>query len=208
MAEYGFQSFPELSTIQKFADSTQFSLDSEVIKWHQKSYVGNGIIAAQIEKYFGKATDFKDFVIKSQKTQALAMQMAIDAHRLKKGHCWGTLFWQFNDCWPGPSWSCRDVYGNSKEFYKQLPLLFAPIALIPETKSDTTEIFLSNDLRESIKVEVEVKNKSGEILFRKKIKIKSNQIASVWQTTLKNLTLIVKRNNQIVFQRKTEFFKI
>jgi beta-mannosidase len=209
MAEYGFQSFPELSTIQKFADSTQFSLDSEVMKWHQKSYVGNGIIAAQIEKYFGKAIDFKDFLIKSQKTQTLAMQMAIDAHRLKKGHCWGTLFWQFNDCWPGPSWSCRDVYGNQKEFYKKLAILFAPVALIPERKNDSLFIHLVNDHRINQKVEIEIKGSDGAILYRKKINIKTNQNLKVWETsTQKDFTLSIKKRNEIVFYRESDFLKL
>ena len=36
MSEFGFQSFPELATIAKFADSSQWYLDSKVMKSHQK----------------------------------------------------------------------------------------------------------------------------------------------------------------------------
>jgi beta-mannosidase len=180
MAEYGFQSFPEMQTILKFADSSSLSTDSEIMKWHQKSYVGNALIVKQAEKYFGKIKSFEDFVDKSQSAQALAMQTAIDAHRLKKGHCWGTLFWQYNDCWPGPSWSSRDVYGNWKKLHHQLDMLYAPIALIPEIKGNKRYVWLVNDLPNDAEVLVEIK-KNGKLIFLKKVKSKGNSLKKLLQ---------------------------
>jgi len=180
MAEYGFQSFPEMQTIQKFADSSSLSLDSETMKWHQKSYVGNALIVKQVEKYFGKIRSFADFVDKSQSAQALAMQIAIDAHRLKKGHCGGTLFWQYNDCWPGPSWSSRDVYGNWKKLHYLLEMLYAPLALIPEQKGKFFNIWLVNDLPKDARVLVEIK-KNGKLIFLKKLSAKANSVKKLFQ---------------------------
>ncbi len=117
MVEYGFQSFPEMKTIMTFATNYDLSLDSEVMKNRQKSYIGNGMIALHTEKYFGKPKNFKDFVEKSQLTQAKAMEMAIKAHINSAPHCMGTMFWQLNDCWPGPSWSVIDYYGRHKKAY-------------------------------------------------------------------------------------------
>lgn len=146
MAEYGFQSFPDMETISYFADSSDWSLESQVMKHHQKSYVGNGMIEQHIKKYYGEAADFPDFVEKSQLTQTLAMQKAIDAHRLAKGYCWGSLFWQLNDCWPGPSWSAIDVFGREKKFYKALDYLYAPVAVIPGVEKDSLQFTMINDL--------------------------------------------------------------
>lgn len=202
MSEYGFQSLPEMSTIRKFTEESQLSLDSEVMKWHQKSYVGNGMISKHAEKYFGKASNFEDFVNKSQQTQALAMQMAIDAHRLRKGHCWGTLFWQYNDCWPGPSWSSRDVYGNWKQLHNELKVLYAPLSLIPEVKDKKTTIWISNDLREAVEVELEILD-GRKTLFKKKLNIEGNGLRKVYRLKSKNgLLLIVKQFGKVIFKRQ------
>ena len=206
MSEYGFQSFPEMSTIRKFAEESQLSLDSEVMKWHQKSYVGNGMIAKHAEKYFAKTSNFEDFANKSQQTQALAMQIAIDAHRIRKGHCWGTLYWQYNDCWPGPSWSSRDVYGNWKQLHKDLKVLFAPLALIPELKGKKTTIWLSNDLREAADVDLEVLE-MGKIRFKKSLQMEANGLLELYKFTHKKgkeFNLIIRKNGAVIFERKIQ----
>jgi beta-mannosidase len=114
MVEYGFQSYPTLSAIASFADDSSRSLKSSVMQNRQKSYVGNQLIEREIERYYGPATSFEDFLVKSQKVQAIALKKAIDQHFEHRPHCMGTLFWQLNDCWPGPSWSIIDYYGNEK----------------------------------------------------------------------------------------------
>ena len=207
MAEYGFQSFPSINTILKFADSTDLNLNSDVMKWHQKSYVGNGLILKQIKRYFSEPLNFADFIEKSQQTQALAIQMAIDAHRLKKGHCWGTLFWQLNDCWPGPSWSARDVYGNHKKILKELPVLFAPIALIPKVKGENLEFFLVSDKPNIQNVKIIISNKH-KILFEKKIKTNNESAVLAHELTdkklkkIKELKLVLMISDKVIFERK------
>ena len=46
--------------------------------------------------------------------QGDAIKTAIEAHRRDKPYCWGSLFWQHNDCWPVASWASRDWYGRWK----------------------------------------------------------------------------------------------
>jgi len=113
-AEYGFQSFPEYATLLKFSDTTQWNLESTVMKHHQKSYVGNGMIEKHATSLFGKTADFKRFVYYSQLTQSVAVSMAVSGHRTNMPRCSGTIFWQLNDCWPAPTWSSIDYYGNWK----------------------------------------------------------------------------------------------
>ena len=91
----------------------------------QKSYIGNGMIEDQINKFLSPAHSFEDFVEKSQEVQSMALNFALNAHINKQPHCMGTLFWQLNDCWPGPSWSIIDYYQRPKKGYFTVKKAFA-----------------------------------------------------------------------------------
>lgn len=152
-AEYGFQSFPEYATIGKFAPRDQWDLDAAVMKSHQKSYVGNGMILKHARLLFGEPSSFEDFVYYSQLTQATAVSMAVNGHRLDFPRCMGTLYWQVNDCWPAPTWSSMDYYWNwkalhywVKEDYKDLTVLSR------KTKEGISEYYLVNDTPDSLEI--------------------------------------------------------
>ncbi len=44
MSEYGFQSFPELSTVRRYAEPEDYDIFSKVMQSHQRSSIGNGTI--------------------------------------------------------------------------------------------------------------------------------------------------------------------
>jgi beta-mannosidase len=125
MVEYGFQSYPEMSTLKTVMADSSLRLDSPLMSHRQKSYIGNGLITKHIEQYYDSPQSFEEFVELSQKTQALGLEMATEAHMNTRPHCMGTLFWQLNDCWPGPSWSVIDYYGNRKEAYQTVKKEFS-----------------------------------------------------------------------------------
>lgn len=129
-AEYGFQSFPEFNTLRSFSTEADWDIGSEVMKQHQKSYVGNDMILKHAKRLYGEPKDFSTFVYYSQLTQAMAVSMAIAGHRIDAPRCGGTLYWQVNDCWPVSSWSSIDYYNNWKalqyrvrEDYRDLAIL-------------------------------------------------------------------------------------
>lgn len=114
MSEYGFQSFPELDTMLKYAPESELALESEIMLAHQKNARGNQIIKEYMEQYLPTPKDFKAFLYMSQVLQAEAIRIAIEAHRRNKPYCMGTLYWQMNDCWPAASWAGMDYYGRWK----------------------------------------------------------------------------------------------
>ncbi|MFK5959372.1 MAG: glycoside hydrolase family 2 TIM barrel-domain containing protein [Lutibacter sp.] len=175
MVEYGFQSFPSMKTIKKFAKSSSFSLDSETMINRQKSYIGNSLITKHINTWFKAPISFEDFVLKSQKTQAIALQTAIQSHRQQTPHCMGTLFWQLNDCWPGPSWSILDYYRNEKEAFNTVKENFKSI--IPVLNYEKKEIEIISNFNSNFKgiIEVSLLQKfSSKIILSQPFLVKSN----------------------------------
>lgn len=73
--------------------------------------------------------------------QAYAIEVAIKAQRIAKPKSFGTLYWQFNDAWPGISWSSIDYYGRWK------PLQFMAKRLYPDVAIYTlkNKVYAVND---------------------------------------------------------------
>ena len=72
----------------------------------------------------GLPRTLEQYVDFTQITQAEGLKFAIEHFRRRKPHCSGSLIWQFNDCWPGVSWSLIDYYGFAKasSYYVAAPM--------------------------------------------------------------------------------------
>ena len=120
MSEYGFQSYPDYSTVCRYCPEDQRYIDSPVMKSHQKHGRGLEIIDKAMRQYYGvdsHSLSLEDFCYVSQLLQAWGTGYGIFQHLQQQPHCMGTLFWQLNDCWPVASWSSIDCYGNWKALH-------------------------------------------------------------------------------------------
>ena len=128
MSEYGFQSYPMMSTIRRFCPEGQLSIDSPTLRSHQKHGRGREIIDKAMMRYYGfdsKSLPLEDYCYVSQLLQAWGTGYGIFQHIKQQPHCRGTLYWQLNDCWPVASWSSIDFYGNWKALHYRAQALFA-----------------------------------------------------------------------------------
>ena len=128
MSEYGFQSYPMLSTIKQFCPEDQLFIDSPTLRNHQKHGRGREIIDKAMRQYYGfdsKTLNLEDYCYVSQLLQAWGTGYGIFQHIKQQPHCMGTLYWQLNDCWPVASWSSIDYYGNWKALHYRAQALFA-----------------------------------------------------------------------------------
>lgn len=174
MSEYGFQAYPEMSTIEKYTDIKDRNLLSAAMKNHQKHPRGVQIIKKAMKQYACLRDSLQDFVYISQLVQAYGIGEAIEKHRMKRPHCMGSLYWQLNDCWPVASWSSIDYYGNWKALLYKVRDKFAPTIIATDKKnSQTYDIYLVTDLLKKMEgtLVIEELSYSGEIIKSEKIEV-------------------------------------
>ena len=218
-AEYGFQSFPEYNTLMSFSEESDWSLKSDVMKHHQKSYVGNGMILKHTKLLYGEPKTFEEFVYFSQLTQARAVSMAIAGHRIDAPRCGGTLYWQMNDCWPAPSWSSIDYYGNWKALQYKVKKDYQDVAIVAKYDglNDKTLFIVSDSPDNKIaKINIRLISLEGDTLLTKPRIFKITQGSSFEITFGDYLRQHIGSNNcvisieysddqDLVFQRNFDF---
>ena len=113
--------------------------------------------------------------------QAEAIKSAVETHRRSMPFCMGTLYWQFNDCWPGLSWSSIDYSGHWKALHFVARHFYKPILACIKKTDSNIEVSIINDLDKSFTVELNIFISSfkGEVLFEKRMEgIKLNPTSS------------------------------
>ncbi|PWD97874.1 beta-mannosidase [Marinilabilia rubra] len=150
MSEFGFQAFPPWETIKSFSLPEDRSLWSDVMQVHQKHPTGNKTIKTYMDRWYPEPKDFESFVYVSQILQAEGMMDGIAAHRRAKPYNMGTLYWQFNDCWPVVSWSSRDYYGNWKALHYYARKVYGQIFVSPFEENGRVKVTLVSDELKSV----------------------------------------------------------
>jgi beta-mannosidase len=192
VSEYGFQGFPDMTTINQFTAPNDRKLDSPVMKVHQKSPIGFERIDEYMLQSYKKPKDFNAYVYVSQLLQADGMKRAIEAHRRAKPYCMGTLFWQLNDCWPVVSWSSMDYLGKKKALYYRLYNEYADLLVSPAIGNNRVKVYLISDKLVSQKgiLTVEMLDFSGNTIWNRtlSVDIAANSSSVAFDTSLLSIT--------------------
>jgi len=153
-SEFGFQSYPSMDVIRRFADPADFNVAAPVMESHQKNAGGNARIAETMFRYFRFPVDFENFVYLSQVQQGLAIKTAVTQWRSLKPHCMGTLYWQLNDTWPVCSWSSLDHGGGWKLLHHMAKGFFAPVTVVAVPEAQGVSLRAVNDTRAAVTLKV------------------------------------------------------
>lgn len=167
MSEYGFQSYPHPSSLQRFIPDTSMYTGSVAMKTHQKHARGDQLITQYMNDWFPEPKDFEQYALMSQWLQAEGVVTGIMAHREAKPWCMGTLYWQFNDCWPAVSWSSVDYYGMRKALHYRVKEAYAPTIAVVNIQSNGFEMVLINDdpTIDAVRLELVVMDHAGNRVF-------------------------------------------
>ena len=144
-SEFGFQSYPSMTSIRQFADTPDHNIAAPVLEAHQKNAGGNARIAETMFRYFRWPKHFDDFVYLSQVQQGIAIKTAVTHWRSLKPHCMGTLIWQLNDTWPVCSWASLNHGGDWKLLHHMAREFYAPVLVTAVPKDGQIELRAIND---------------------------------------------------------------
>lgn len=144
-SEFGFQSFPSMDVIRRFAEPADWNIASPVMDAHQKDPGGNARITETMFRYFRFPNTFEDFVYLSQVQQAFAIKTAVDAWSSRRPRNMGALYWQLNDTWPVASWASLDHGGGWKLLHHVARRFFAPTRVVVAPEGDMLRLVAVND---------------------------------------------------------------
>jgi beta-mannosidase len=145
MSEYGFQSFPEMRTIETFAKPADFDIRSTVMQAHQKNKGGNERILTYMLREYREPKDFAAFVYLSQVQQAEIIKIGAEHLRRQRPRVMGSLYWQLNDCWPVASWASIDYYGRWKALHYYARRFYDDVLISPYLNDDKVEVYVVSD---------------------------------------------------------------
>ena len=201
MSEFGFQSLPDIRSVEMFTEPGDRDVTSEVMRVHQKHGRGYGIIKRYMDAEYAPPGDFAAFLYLSQVQQAAGLKKAFAAQRLARPHCMGTLFWQMNDSWPVASWSAIDYYGRKKALYYEARRCFAPVAVFARCSEDGVAVGAVNDTDDIVSGELSLSlmRLDGEVLWtrRSPLTLRPQQAESAAIVPLSELPHADGRSEQI-----------
>ncbi|MDE3742429.1 beta-mannosidase [Maribacter polysaccharolyticus] len=168
MSEYGFQSFPEMSSVAQYTVKEDHDIYSEVMKSHQRSSIGNETIEEYMLRHYKRPKDFDSFLYVSQLLQAHGIKVGIEAHRRNRDRCMGSLYWQINDCWPVASWSSIDYYGKWKALHYEAKKSFENLLITYEDQRDSVKVFVVSDSLKPIdaKLKLQLRDFDGNVITK------------------------------------------
>lgn len=147
-SEYGFESFPSLKTIRIFCPEEELNCFSPIMENHQKCKGGNGKILRYLADTYLYPHSFENLIYASQLVQADAIKYGVEHFRRNRGYCMGSIYWQFNDCWPVASWSGVDSFGRYKALHYAAKKFYAPVAMGLFLEDQRLTVNISNETRE------------------------------------------------------------
>ncbi|MBN2628528.1 MAG: glycoside hydrolase family 2 protein, partial [Spirochaetales bacterium] len=145
MSEFGFESYPDMKTIESFTEPDDRNPFSRIMDDHQRCPGGNSKIFYYMSQYFKAPADLKGTVYLSQLSQADALTTGIRHWRRNRGRCMGAVYWQLNDNWPVASWASIDYFGRWKALHYEAKRAFENLLVSCEGKGTGVSLWLSNE---------------------------------------------------------------
>ncbi|EGG14069.1 beta-mannosidase [Cavenderia fasciculata] len=151
LSEFGFQSLPRFQALKATlaGGDDQLNITSPEMEYRQRSPTpGNIGLLQHTALHFRVPTSFEHLCYTTQVLQAISIKTGCEHWRRMSPYCQGTLYWQLNDIWVGPSWSSieydrlkwKALQYFAKKFYA--PTL---LSIVENEQSKRMEVWVTND---------------------------------------------------------------
>lgn len=167
-SEFGFEAFPSIKTLNTFCEKEDLNPFSYVMESHQKCKGGNTKLLTYMADNYLYPKDMEGIIYVSQLLQGDAIKYGVEHWRRFRGRCMGAIFWQLNDCWPGPSWASRDYYGRWKAMHYMARRFFAPVLLSAHKDEYSIVLNISNETFNKFEgiVKYKIISNTSEVIFK------------------------------------------
>jgi len=203
MSEYGFQSFPQIETVESYALADEHDIQSAVMMAHQRHPRGNQLIKEYMLREYAAPKDFESFLYVSQILQADGIKVGAEHLRRIMPRNMGSLYWQLDDCWPVASWSSIDYTGRWKALQYFAKRFYAPVLISPHVDGDNLNFFVVSDLPQPEKatMNVELRDLEGNKLatFNKELTVFPVMSRSYFSLPVKSLLENRDAKNLLVY---------
>jgi beta-mannosidase len=156
MSEYGFQSFPQLESVDQYTLPSDRDIQSPVMMAHQKHPRGNQLIREYMLREYPQPKDFESFLYASQVLQAEGIKIGAEHFRRIMPLNMGSLYWQIDDCWPVASWSSIDYYGRWKALQYYARRFYSDLLISPFVENGEINFYIVSDRMKETAAQVNV----------------------------------------------------
>ena len=180
-SEFGIHASPDLNTLERWTPAGSLALGSEQFNHRNKDNPkdkGNDLMELET----GLPADLAEYVAFSMACQAEGLKFGIEHYRRRQPHCSGTLVWQFNDPWPGTTWSVVDYDLVPKAGYWFMQQNHQPVIATFTTAEDgSLELWVTNSSRSAhvLALRVEIALFAGGSALDEHVRVTSEPGSSV-----------------------------
>ncbi|XP_007951844.1 beta-mannosidase [Orycteropus afer afer] len=170
VSEYGYQSWPSFSTLEKVSSKEDWSFRSNFSLHRQHHAEGDTEMLYQADLHFKlpRSTDllgnFRDTIYLTQVTQAQCVKIETEFYRRSQseivngeGHTMGALYWQLNDIWQAPSWASLEYGGKWKMLHYFAQHFFAPLLPVGFEENNVFYVYGVSDLHSDYRLTLTVR---------------------------------------------------
>jgi beta-mannosidase len=181
MTEYGFQSFPEMRTVEAFTlPEDRTGILTPVMLAHQKNTSGNAKIHDYMLRDYPEPKNFASFLYASQVLQAEGIKIGTEHLRRNRPRTMGAIYWQLNDCWPVASWSSIDYDGRWKALQYYARRFYSDLLVSPHQENGGLAVYIVSDKTTLVagELRLRVMTFDGQVLIEKKENVQVVPLAS------------------------------